>query len=57
VAELTIFADELLGSSGKSNTRGMTGTYDMQGNKVEMMQPGRLYIRDGKVVFFSTERK
>lgn len=57
VAELTIYADELLGGSGKSNTRSMTGTYDMQGNKVEMMQPGRLYIRDGKVVFFGLQTK
>lgn len=52
VAELIIYADDRIGRSGKSNTRRVSGTYDMQGNKVESMQPGRLYIRDGKVVFF-----
>lgn len=53
VAELTIFADDLIGGgSGSSNTRGATGTYDMQGNKVQSTRRGKLYIKDGKVVFF-----
>ena len=58
VAELTIFADNLIGdgNSGSTGTRRATGTYDMQGNKVEAVRNGRLYIRDGKVVFFGVEK-
>ena len=53
MAELTIFADDLIGgNSRKSNTRVAAGTYDMQGNKVQSVRHGKLYIKDGKVVFF-----
>ena len=57
VAELTIFADDRIGRSGKSSTRSAIGTYDMQGNKVDAVRVGKLYIRDGKVVFFGIETK
>ena len=58
VAELTIFADDLIGggNAGSAGTRRATGTYDMQGNKVEAVRNGKLYIRDGKVVFFGIEK-
>lgn len=58
VAELTIFADDRIGTGGKTATRTVTtGTYDMQGNKIDTMHRGKLYIRDGKVVFFGGETR
>ena len=52
VAELTIFADERVKETRSAGTRKVTGTYDMQGNKINIIQPGKFYIRDGKKVYF-----
>lgn len=51
VASITIFAEDILASK-RAGSRGDNGIFDMNGNKVNAMQSGKIYIRDGRVVFF-----
>ena len=51
VASITIYADDVVANK-RGNTRRVEGTFDMNGNKVNAMQHGKIYIRDGKVIFF-----